>query len=115
MAEIEKAPRRKQDGLVEKPMDVLERLNDGATLPQLMEELHFLTSAVVTLGKSGTVTLTITTKPGKKSGAVKMTGKVTSNIPRPDAEETTFFAREDGTLSVQPFDQAAIPFKVETA
>lgn len=78
---------------------LLSGLADGDTAADAAAQLKALTQAVRMVGKKGTVTLTVTVEPVKKStNAVTVAAAVTSKAPRPSVPADFMFANSDGQL-----------------
>lgn len=79
----------------------LNELNEGKTMGELALGIHEAIEAVTRLGKSGTVTLTLTVATMKQMHSlvnppIIVTGEVTSKLPQPPLPATVFFVDEDG-------------------
>ncbi len=70
----------------------------GTLNQELAEGLHELTNAVQTLGKKGTLTLTITVVP-TKGDHVGVIDDVTVKAPKPDRPDSLWFVDHDGNLT----------------
>lgn len=94
---------------------VLQELNRGRTARELSEELAQLVSAVQETGKAGTLTLTLSLKPSKMTGALELTDKVSVKVPAFDRSASLFFAAADGSLTRDDPSQLKIQFENELA
>lgn len=113
MPETAEKPRRKPDGLIEAFTDIVARMNDGSAPSELAEGMRVVVASVLQTGQGGSITYTLRVKPGKKEGTIILTDKVVVNAPTPGREEVRLFARDNGEVATQPFNQGVIPFDVK--
>ena len=104
------AEQRKQAELEERSaaMSFLDRLRGGAFMLKAARALREVTKAVHEQQAKGTVTITLSITPVKKSpGAVSITDKIVAKPPMAEPPSAVMFTTADGALSYEHPDQLA--------
>lgn len=78
--------------------ETLTALRKGQCLIEADEALRQLAKACMETGKKGTLTLTLTLKPGDEE-SVTVLDDVSPKLPKPDTRGSNLFVDEDGNLS----------------
>lgn len=86
----------------------VEALRYGNTANELDEALRALTKAVQDREKPGSITLTITLKPGK-GGQIELYDEFKVKAPKEERSSTIMFATTEGFLSRQDPRQRQLP------
>lgn len=94
---------------------VLQDVAAGKLHAQLSDKLAELTEAVRATGKKGTLQLTITVEPVKKSntGVLSVTGRTVAKVPEGDDANpsSVFFTDADGNLTRNDPQQLTLPLR----
>jgi hypothetical protein len=87
-------------------------LRKGELANELTEQLAKVVAGVMTVGKPGKLTLTLSVKlAAKRSDMVVIEDAVTVKDPQPDRPPTLFFATDGGGLSRKDPSQVELPFR----
>ena len=78
--------------------DTLNALRFGTLNDDLSESLHELTERCANTGKSGTLTLQLTLKPGK-GGQIEVIDDIKVKLPKEEKGTTLMFATPEGNLT----------------
>jgi len=89
---------------------VLAKLDYGALLPSLSEDLTLLTKEVHASGRAGSISLTLKLKPTGNRGQVEIIADSTLKRPKADASKSIFFATNKGELLRDDPRQKKLPF-----
>lgn len=79
-------------------MDFLREHRNGQTHDELSDALQALVAEVTDLGKSGTITLTVTIKPIGKSDGLEVAADVKSKPPKGSPGVSIFFPTPENNL-----------------
>lgn len=95
-------------------VDWLRETSEGQTHADLTDALAELTEAVITVGKGGTLKLTISVKPAGRTSrsAVIVSDKIDISLPTADRAESIFFVDSDGNLCRDNPQQPRLPLEV---
>lgn len=89
---------------------VLAKLDYGALLPSLSEDLQLLTKEVFASGRAGSLSLTLKLKPTGNRGQVEIVADATLKRPKADPSKSIFFATNKGELLRDDPRQKKLPF-----
>lgn len=90
----------------------LQRHRGGALLAEASNQLAALVAAVHATGKPGSVTIKLDIRPATRGrSAVVLKDKVTPKLPSIEAEESFWFATENGALTKDDPQQSKLPFE----
>jgi len=106
--------KEKREGVVESFFDAVALTRDGHAPDELTGELQALVAAVEATGNGGSLTLALKVKRGKPQAGestVVISADIRVVAPKTQHEDKIFFAKQDGTISRQPFAQGVIPFE----
>lgn len=88
--------------------DTLREIRQGNCLDELSEKMNELVAAVTTLGKKGSLKLTLTLSPGK-GGALFLSDDIKLSAPEPDTGATIFFPTPENNLTRHDSRQGELP------
>ena len=88
--------------------DTLVALRFGELADELADKLNELTLKCEAAGKSGSLTLKLTLKPGK-GGQIEIEDEVTAKLPKEQKGTTLMFATVEGNLQREDPRQKTIP------
>lgn len=80
-------------------LSTLQELQAGATLTDLHHALKELVGEVRSIGKKGTLSLTITVAPKQNSAQLVISDEIKVAAPKPDRDITILFADDNNYLS----------------
>ncbi|AKF28226.1 hypothetical protein YH66_12060 [[Brevibacterium] flavum] len=86
----------------------LSELDKGRASQELGEKLLEVIAAVKATGKSGSLTMTISTAWDKKADMIRIGTKIAAKAPQLDRGETLFFVGNDGKPSREHPSQLAL-------
>jgi hypothetical protein len=87
------------------------RLESGGLLEELNDKLAKVVAKCMTLGKKGTISLTIAFKP-EGSKKMEVAAKVDAKPPKNDIPSTYLFATDRGQLLAQDPDQRELDLRI---
>lgn len=88
-------------------INIIQELRGGQTLLELNDEAANVVKQVEETNRAGSITLTITIKPGGGNKMV-VTDKIGKSLPVADRASTLFFANEDHSLTRQMPGQVSL-------
>src|ERR1043166_7970293 len=91
-------------------IQLLSTLNGGACASEMAEKLREASKAAGDQRKKARLTIEIEIAPGK-SGAAEVSYKISSKVPRAEADPAFYFICEDGSLSRKDPRQRELEFK----
>lgn len=88
----------------------LQEIDKGKLHVELTDALTEVVAGVMTVGKGGKLTLTLSIKPAaKRADMVLVAATVTKRVPEADRDESLFYATDDGGLSRRDPNQSELP------